>query len=526
MLALDVVAVRAWAAACVRSLSALRADIDGINVYPVADSDTGSNLLHTLTAANTALARAQGVESAGAALRVLAGGAVAEARGNSGVIMSQVLRGFAESAGEVAEVDGVRLADALRAADRLATSAVARPVAGTMLSVLHAVAAAAGEGTVTEVATSAAATAAGALEETPHQLAVLARAGVVDAGGRGLVAVLDALVGVVTGVEHQPGHAVQAHAPSSPKPVAWEVMYLLADAREDALPSLRKALSGLGDSVTVAGDGGGNHAVHVHCADIGAALEAGLLHGRPHSVRVEPLMTPAPEDTALAAGERAVVAVVHGDGVADLIDGEGGDGVAVLRLAAGERPEAEELIGLITETAASHVTVLPGGVELTAAAERIAGHPTLDGKDVVVVPCASPVQVLSALAVHDPGRKAGADVVAMAEAAAATRRGDLVVAQEESITWVGRAQAGDLVGLVDGEVVLIERATRVAEAAGTVLERMLAVGGELVTLLTGAGAPAGIEESVAAHLRAVHPEVELVCYSGGQTDALLLMGVE
>ncbi|ASR34683.1 dihydroxyacetone kinase [Prauserella marina] len=523
MLALDVVAVRAWAAACVRSLSALRSDIDGINVYPVADSDTGSNLLHTLTAANTALTRAQGVESAGEALRVLAGGAVAEARGNSGVIMSQVLRGFAESAGGFAEVDGARLAAALRAADRFATSAVARPVAGTMLSVLHAVAVATRDATVTEVVTAAAETAADALEETPHQLAVLARAGVVDAGGRGLVAVLDALVGVVTGADHQPWHAVEAHVPSSPKPVAWEVMYLLADAREDALPSLRRALSGLGDSVTVAGDGAGNHAVHVHCADIGAALEAGLLHGRPHSVRVEPLMTPAPEDTTLAAGERAVVAVVHGEGVAGLIDGEG---IAVLRLAAGEQPETEELIGLITETAAAHVTVLPGGVELTAAAERIAGHPTLEGKDVVVVPCASPVQVLSALAVHDPGRKVGADVVAMAEAAAATRRGDLVVAQEESITWVGRAQAGDVVGLVDGEVVLIERAERVAEAAGAVLERMLVVGGELVTLLTGEGAPPGIEESVAAHLRAVHPEVELVCYSGGQTDALLLMGVE
>ncbi|MFF5990095.1 DAK2 domain-containing protein [Prauserella flavalba] len=522
MRALDADAVRAWAAACVHSLSALRSDIDGINVYPVADSDTGSNLLHTLSAAQAELAAAERVSGAGEALGLLARGAVAAARGNSGVIISQVLRGLAESAGEATGLDGPALASALKRADGLATDAVARPVAGTMLSVLHAVATAVGEGTPAEVATEAAKAAADALEETPHQLAALAVAGVVDAGGRGLVAVLDALAGVVTG-EREPEHALAVSPPGPPAPRAWEVMYLLSGAEDAALPALRRALSALGDSVTVAGDGAGNHAVHVHCADIGAAIEAGLAHGRPHRVRVEPLMTPPPVETAAARGDRAVVAVVHGDGLAGLI---GEEGVPVLAVAADAEPSAEELLGLVTETAASHVTVLPGGVDLTAAAERVAGHVMLEDRDVVVVPCASPVQVLAALAVHDADRRAGSDVVAMAEAAAATRRGDIVVASQDSITWVGRARAGDVVGFVDGEVVLIEPARDVERAATAVLERMLAVGGELVTVLTGAGAPDGIEDAIAAHLRAAHPEVELVCYSGGQTDALLLMGVE
>lgn len=577
MHSLDAAAVRAWAGACVRSLEELRAEINGINVYPVADSDTGSNLLHTITAAHTALTERPEVACAGEALRVLAGGAVAGARGNSGVILSQVLRGFAESAGDTTALDGRALAAALQHADARATGAVARPVAGTMLSVLHAVGTAVaaiagvartGPGTPTDSATAAAtpiddtataaatptgpATAAGAdpatptdatpvtldvvartaavtaaeaLSETPRQLAALAAAGVVDAGGRGLVAVLDALAAVVAGEAAAATHRRVAATSALPAPQAWEVMYLLADldpAGEDAaLAALRRDLAELGDSVTVAGDGSGNHAVHVHCDDIGAALEAGLRHGRPHRVRVEPLMTPAPPEST--AADRAVVAVLRGDGVVELV---GGEGVPVLAVSPGSEPTTEELLGLVGEAAAEHVTVVPGDVDLTAAAERAVGNPVLAERDVVVVPCASPAQALAALAVHDPERRASADVVAMAEAAAATRRGDIVVAGEDALTWVGQVRAGDVLGLVDGEVVRIEEPGAVLDAAIDVLERMLAVGGELVTVLTGLDAPADVEDVLTERLRVGHPEVELVCYYGGQADAVLLMGVE
>nr|WP_246382383.1 DAK2 domain-containing protein [Prauserella isguenensis] len=555
---MDAAAVRAWAGACVRSLEELRADINGINVYPVADADTGSNLLHTVTAAYTALTERPEVACAGEALRVLAGGAVAAARGNSGVILSQVLRGFAESAGDTTALDGPALAAALQHADARATGAVARPVAGTMLSVLHAVgtavAATAGGARTTPdtstpdtstpdtstpvptaddgapvaldvVACTAARTAAEALAETPRQLAALAAAGVVDAGGRGLVAVLDALAAVVAGEAAAATPRPVAATSALPAPQAWEVMYLLADldpaAEDAALVTLRRDLAELGDSVTVAGDGAGNHAVHVHCDDIGAALEAGLRHGRPHRVRVEPLMTPAPPEST--AADRAVVAVLRGDGVVELV---GGEGVPVLAVAPGVEPTTEELLGLVGEVAAEHVTLVPGDVDLTAAAERAVGHPVLAERDVVVVPCASPAQALAALAVHDPERRASADVVAMAEAAAATRRGDIVVAGEDALTWVGQVRAGDVLGLVDGEVVRIGEAGAVLDAAIDVLERMLAVGGELVTVLAGVDAPGDVEDVLAERLRVGHPEVELVCYYGGQSDAVLLMGVE
>ena len=530
---LDSDAVRRWIDVCVRDLRALRAEIDGINVYPVADSDTGSNLLHTITAAREAL-EGTAVPGAGEALAVAAEAAVHAAKGNSGIILSQVLRGMASSAAGVDVLDGAALAAALRSADSAATRAVARPVAGTMLSVLHAVSTALPDGDgdtdAAGVATLAAKTAAEALANTPNQLAALAVAGVVDAGGRGLVAVLDALVETLTGQRTSVPVQVTSHthADETPAPRTWEVMYLLTvpDPTPGELSGLRKALSALGDSVTVAEAGEREYAIHVHCADIGAALEAGLDHGRPHHVRVEPLLTPGPAEPSVAAADRAVVAVVHGQALADLI---GGEGTPVLVVDADGEPSTEDLLTLVTGTAAAHVTVLAGGVRLTAAAERVTGHPMLEDRDVVVVPCASPVQVLAALAVHDPERRAGADVVAMAEAAAATRRGEVVVAAEDAITWVGRATAGDAVGFIDGEVVLIEPGDverRIERAATGVLDRMLAVGGELVTVLVGEHAPDGITDVLAEHLRAERPDVELVCYPGGQTDAVLLMGVE
>lgn len=520
----DEAAVAAWAAACVDSLDVLCPAINGINVYPVADSDTGSNMLHTMTGARDALAAEPGAGGAGAALSVLARGALRAARGNSGVILSQVLRGIAESAGELTELDGPALAKALAHADKVATEAVARPVAGTMLSVLHAVTDAVGgePAPLDDVVTVATKAAAEALEQTPRQLPVLAAAGVVDAGARGLVAVLDALAAVVRGTPvERPDHPREAltAADSEPAPYAWEVMYLLEG--EPDLTAFRRALSALGDSVTVAGDGHG-YAVHVHCADIGAAIEAGLDHGRPRHIRVEPLITPTPLEPARP--DRAVVAVVHGEELADLLRAEG---IAVLAVPRGAVPSVEELLGLITETAAGHITVLPGGLELTAAVDGTAGHPMIGDRDIVVIPCVSPVQVLAALAVHDPTRRANDDVVAMAEAAAATRRGAIVIAREESITWVGRAHAGDVIGFVDGEVMLVEPVREeLVAAAARVLDRMLAGGGELVTVLTGQEAPDGLAAELAERLRAERPEVEFVSYPGGQADAVLLIGVE
>lgn len=543
--ALDAGEVRRWAAACVQSLDAHRAAIDRINVYPVADGDTGSNLLHTLRSALEALLRAPAAEraDAGGALAVLARGALAGARGNSGVIASQLLRGMAESLRGAAGITGPGLRAAVAEGARRAGEAVSEPVPGTMISVLASAAAAcADEGTLGEVAMAAARGAAEALDRTPEQLPALAEAGVVDAGGRGVVVLLDALVSVVAGrppstatrvdtavAEESRGSGPPMVAPreAGSELYAYEVMYLLEQAGEEGAAALRSTLEDLGDCVSVVGDGGGLWTVHVHCNDIGAAVEAGIDAGRPRRIRVARFADAAPEGRARFVRDRAVVAPVRGEDLADLFLAEG---VAVLRVDDGQPPTPYELLQVITGTGAAQVTVLPGHPDLMEVADEAAIRAVAAGQDVVVVPCASPVQALAALAVHDPRRRAGDDVVAMAEAAAATRRGEVVVAAEDAITWIGPCRAGDVLGFADGEVVLIEPGpadrAAVARAACGVVDRMLAAGGELVTALLGRDADDGLAEALAGHLRRERPDADLAVHRGGQTDAVLVLGLE
>jgi uncharacterized protein len=549
--ALDAAAVRSWAAACVDALDAHRDAIDRINVYPVADGDTGTNLLYTMRAAVDALLRASAEDGlvVGTALAALARGALAGARGNSGIILSQVLRGLAEALDDGPAATGADLCAALRRADELAAAAVSEPAEGTVLSVLHAATAAAescGSNALDGVAEAAAKAAAEALAETPRQLAVLARAGVVDAGGRGLVVVLDTLAAVVQGRE-DPAAAARPVAPtrvardadalvaereSGSGEYAYEVMYLLdglGSAREKALPRLRRELAALGDCVSVVGDGERLWSVHVHCNDVGAAIEAGIETGRPHRISVVRFADQIGEQATgeRFVRERAVVALVRGEGVAELFAGEG---ATVLPVDPHRPPSATDLLAVLAGTRAANLVVLPNDQELTPLAEAAAEQAIRAGQDVVVVPTASPVQGLAALAVHDAGRRSGDDVVAMAEAAAATRRGEVLLAQREAITWVGRCQPGDVLGLLDGEVVLVEPGPtgddQVVAAACRLADRALASGGELVTALLGEAAPAGLAETLEEHLRYSHPEVELTAYPGGQPETVVLLGVE
>ena len=204
--ALDADAVRRWSRAAVESLDAHRAEIDELNVFPVPDRDTGTNLSLTMRAAADALA-ADGAADAGAALHIFARGAVLGARGNSGVILSQLLRGLADAVADAPTCDGVLLRAGLQLGAVQARAAVAQPVEGTILTVASAAAdAAASSSTLVEVVRCAAAAADEALQRTPQQLPVLAQAGVVDAGGRGLVLLLDALappIGAVIGTVTQ-----------------------------------------------------------------------------------------------------------------------------------------------------------------------------------------------------------------------------------------------------------------------------------------------------------------------------------
>jgi len=212
-----------------------------------------------------------------------------------------------------------------------------------------------------------------------------------------------------------------------------------------------------------------------------------------------------------------VVAIAPDAGLSELFRAEG---VVVV----GGKPSTGELLAAIEGSRAARVVVLPNHRDHTAVAMAAADEARAAGVQVAVVPTRSPVQGLAAVAVHDGSRRFDDDVIAMAETAAATRSAEVTVAVREAITMAGHCLPGDVLGLVDGDVLLIGASVR--EVAVELVNRLLATGGELMTAVLGADAPEGLAHMLERHLAGTHPEVELVVYEGGQPLYPLLIGVE
>jgi DAK2 domain fusion protein YloV len=540
---LDAAAVRRWCGGGLKALRAHQDEIDGLNVYPVPDGDTGTNLVLTLTSAQEAMdepdageafdapgapegrgaSHGDGSTPLGRAMLRMARGALLGARGNSGMIVSQILRGMADSLAASVAVRGGELARALRSASEAAYAAVSRPVEGTVLSVVAAAADGAGRiksDDLLAVAREAARSATEALARTPHQLPVLARAGVVDAGGRGLCLLLDALVEALSGeATPVPTGKVKDHERPAMTSSGYEVQYLL-DADAPAVEELRRVLGTLGDSLVIVGTGDDGVAtwnvhVHVRAADIGPSLEAGIEAGRPHRIGVTPL--DLQERPGADPDKRGAVVVAAGEGLTALFEAEGATVV-------GRNPSTREVLEAIGTTGAGLVVLLPNDASAHAVAVSAAREAATMGVRVSVVPTRSPVQALAALAVRDTARAFADDVIGMAEAAGACRYGEVCTAERDSLTVAGPCQAGNLLGLVDGEVHLI--GTDLAEVSRRLLDRMLGGGGELATVVLGADAPAELEETLRTHTAQAWPFVELHCYAGGQPRYHLLVGVE
>jgi DAK2 domain fusion protein YloV len=568
--------VRAWARAALAALGRARAEIDALNVYPVPDADTGTNLYLTFESACAALDDRAASAGPARSLRALAHGAVRGARGNSGVILSQLLLGFAEAyATSAAPGAGTAYARALRHATELGYQAVATPVEGTVLTVANAAASAADVAAIhaaddlAAVARAAADTAVDALAVTPDQLPALRDAGVVDAGARGLVVLLDAIASLAAGADPADGASTPpaTSSPSStPAPDAahdrvqaatgdplvrgevarsagartappigatdqrpgYEVVFLLT-ADEPAADTLRAELdalraSGDADSLVVVG-GNGLWRVHVHAVDPDPVLALALAAGRPSDLHVTYLNAAPHPRAATERGGRAVLAVAHGPGLAKLFAAAGAH-VLPVGDAAGPVDTAE-LAAAIDATHAAEVIVLGNAPEVATAAQSAAdqaARPEGGERRVAVVPSRTPVHGIAALAVHDPARRFDADVVAMTAAAGATRYGALIVATAEAWTSAGICHPGDVLGCVDGDVALI--ADRQADAAVAVLDRMLSAGGEMVTLVTGDGMAEDVPDALRQHVRTHRPDVDVHCYAGGQPQPALLIGLE
>jgi DAK2 domain fusion protein YloV len=538
---LNASALRDWAHAAVGDLISHTDEINRLNVFPVADADTGTNMLFTMRSAWAQGDTHADSDDVVAVAAALAAGALHGARGNSGVILSQILRGLADVVASaaadrsgLADIDGRIFAAALRHAVGLVVASMGETVPGTIVSVLQDAADAAehvgGDGAdLAEVVSAAADAAAVALDKTTTQLDVLAEAGVVDAGGRGLLVLLDAMTRTLTGRaphrhEYLPSPPTAAAAAATVAAPQFEVMYLLSGCDTGGVETLRERLDQLGESVAIAASAGGEgrYSVHVHADDAGAAVEAALSVGTPSRIQITSLSAGS---SARPAGgwsrERAVLAVVDGDGAAELFAGEGAH---VLRQELDAPVSAKQLLHALVNTGAAQIMVLPNGY--VAAEELVAGCTAAIGWgiDVVPVPAGSMVQGLAALAVHDAERQAVDDGYTMARAAAGARHGSVRVATEEALTWAGTCKPGDGLAIAGDEVLIV--GADIAEAAAGLIDLLLASGGELVTVLTGMGVDGRVGEALRDHAHRRHPGTELVTYHTDHRGDALLIGVE
>ena len=516
------------------ALAARRDTIDDLNVFPVPDGDTGTNMTSTVRAGLEALRAAADATPRQQAEAVIRG-AIRGARGNSGVILSQVVRAVVEVVAGERAVDAAMYARALERARALAYEAVAEPVEGTILTVIARAAdtaqavAATGADLVATSGHVLTATRA-AVERTREQLAVLRDAGVVDAGARGFEVLVAAVHGHLTGQDPPPVEETSGprpsvtacdHALDHALDHRFEVQYLL-DASDDAAPALRRALEVLGDSVVVVAAGGLLN-VHVHTDDVGAAIEEGLRHGRPSDIEVTHFGDQiAANRAARPARTVGAVAVLHGDGLVRLAEQAG---ATVVSGRAGALPSVADLLNAVGTVDAGRILLLPGHRNAVAAAHQAAAVSVAEGGRHldVVEPAVSPPAVLAALAVLDPTAAPEQVLTDVREAAAAVRAGEVVAAVRDADTPIGPVRSGQWLAVVEGQVVAVDDDP--LAALDVVCDRLHVPAAELVTLLVGDGLDPGQRDGATSRVQAAATgDLEVV--DAGHRPACFWVGVE
>jgi uncharacterized protein len=328
------------------------------------------------------------------------------------------------------------------------------------------------------------------------------------------------------GAHRIPVPTTGAHPDLTPEGPAYEVMYLL-DADDHQVPALKASLAGLGESLVVVG-GDGLWNVHVHTDEVGAAVEAGIAAGRPHRIRVTHFAEQVDEARARRTATRRgrqVVAVAAGPGLEKLFQEAG---ATVVVGGPGNRPSTGMILEAIRGCAAQEVIVLPNDADSVRAAEAAArtaeGDAEMNGDvRVAVIPTEAQVQGLAALAVHEPGRSFDQDVLEMTATARHARHGAVTIAARQAMTMAGPCEVGDVLGVVAGDFAVV--GSDLDTVAADVLERLLAGGGELVTIVAGEGG-GELARRTAEGVELRHPHVDVMVYDGGQERYPLLMSVE
>jgi DAK2 domain fusion protein YloV len=542
--ALDAAALRRAMLTFADALRAHRDEINSLNVYPVPDGDTGTNLLLTqesVVAALDLVPPADGLRPVG---ETVAKASLIGARGNSGVILSQALRGMCEDMPKAGSVGPAEVAARLVRAAEEAHRAVASPAEGTMLSVLRDAAragmsAAEGDGDLPAVIEAALEAARRSLADTPQLLPELQRAGVVDAGGKGIVLLLDALRATMTGdglsepvaafgpvgrgaaPDRRPG--LQAEVLDHP----FEVQFLL-EAEEDGVAALRRHLRGLGESLVMVG-GGGLYNVHIHTAQPDVVVESGRDAGPLRHVSIASLQGQvsaclAGQARAVRVAEQpaqagcALVAVAEGPGLVRLFASLG---AVVVPGGPGNNPSVRDLVAAMSASGADGVIVLPNHRNVIPAAERAVAAVGPMGR---LVPAASIPAGIAAATAFNALAPVEVNEASAREAARQCRSGELVRAERDARTPDGQIGRGQWMAMADG--VLVCTGGTAAEGAAEIVRRLAREDAEIVTVIVGAPATAAEREEVEASLRATFPALQVDVVEGGQPRYPFLIGVE
>ena len=510
--------------------------LNSLNVYPVPDGDTGSNMTATLNSVVSEIESLEDPEFENI-IEAISHGSLMGARGNSGVIISQILRGFVSEIKNASKktIDANLFSDALRAAASAAYEAVGNPVEGTILTVVRETAEAAEKSLLEHsnlllVAETAREAAKRSLDSTPDLLPVLARAGVVDAGGSGFLLMLDSLLHVIDDRPMPEPEIVKAsvdslildiHDDTTNSGTRYEVMYFL-DAPDDLIPGFKKAWSEIGDSIVVVG-GENIWNCHVHTNNIGAAVEAGISIGKPHDIRVTDLFEEIAEnhheqDHADPIG-CSVIAVSYGDGIGDIFRSLGA--TRVVNGGQSMNPSTADLLEAVEAIASEHVIILPNNSNIVAVAEQVDSQTS---KTIRVVETHTVTEGFASLLGYDPEGTSDKNQTDMTQFSQMVESGEITTAVRESASDVGQIKKGDFLGLRKGKVTVI--AETIVEATRNLLKEMISDDHEIITLVAGRDSNKKETDEVVAWVSNEYEALEVEVHEGGQPLYQYYIGIE
>ncbi len=535
--------------------------INALNVFPVPDGDTGKNMLLTMQAALQAVHAAAdaGTTSTSELVAKLARGAMMGSRGNSGVILSQILRGFARGLGTGAQFGGAELATALREAATTAYRAVQQPVEGTMLTVIRVAAESAEESagngdSLLAVLDATLDGARKALARTPELLARLREAGVVDAGGQGVVSLLEGAALLAHGEALAASAGVVVPAGLAARELGsmtdfldehgedevgycTNVMILPREAQPLDFPAIRERLLALGESGVVVGDEE-IIKIHIHTENPGAILSEAVRWGELDQIRIDNMsfqvqavtagvqqqtaMTPTAVADAPADGEVSgpqVVAVASGAGLVAALRGLGAAGI----VSGGQtmNPSTEELLRAVEAVSGNEVILLPNNGNVILTAQQVVD---LTSKRVVVVPSRSVPQGIAALSSLNFAADLDANVATMTAALREVRSAEVTYAVRSATIEGVTVVEGQPIGLIDDTLVYAGRS--VEDVLLGLLARTDAASAELVTLYRGADVTEEAGLAMVESLQGHYAEVTFELVEGGQPHYDYLMSVE